>query len=102
MKRARCSAGSQSSRDGGNSNPCPGSNTRNVLSTGAFGATEWDSGPQRARVSGWLMDDYAYDRTPSPWALAHGSTRVSGWEIHPVTRIERWDAARDGWVEVAR
>ena len=33
----------QSSSDGGSNNPCPGSNARNVLSTGGFGAPESDS-----------------------------------------------------------
>ena len=66
------------------------------------GATRWDSGPRRVRVSGWLLYDYQYDATPSAWTLAHGSTRASGWEIHPVTKIEVWDASRDDWAEVAR
>jgi len=63
--------------------------------------TPWDGGPRRVRVSGWLLDDFAYDRRPSQWSIEHASTRVSGWEIHPVTKIERWDDARGGWIEVA-
>jgi hypothetical protein len=66
------------------------------------GTTAWDGGATRVRVSGWLLDDYQYDRRPSPWTLAHGAPRVSGWEIHPVTRIERWDDAHGGWLEVDR
>ena len=66
------------------------------------GATAWDGGATHVRISGWLLYDYQYDRRPSPWTLAHGAPRVSGWEIHPVTRIERWDDARGGWLEVER
>jgi hypothetical protein len=66
------------------------------------GSSSWDSGPRRVRVTGWLTYDYQYDAVPSSWALTHGSCRVSGWEIHPVTRIEAWDDARGGYVEVPR
>jgi hypothetical protein len=66
------------------------------------GATAWDSGPQRVRVSGWLMYDEQNDAPLSPWTREHGGGRVSGWEIHPVTRIERWDPATPGWAEVPR
>ena len=66
------------------------------------GATAWDGGAQQVRVTGWLMYDYAYDHVPSPWSITHGAPRLSGWEIHPVTRIERWDGARGAWAEVAR
>jgi hypothetical protein len=64
--------------------------------------TRWDAGPRHVRVTGWLLYDYQYDAIPSTWSLAHASCRISGWEIHPVTRIEAWDDARGGWVEVAR
>ena len=53
------------------------------------GATAWDSGPLRARVSGWLLYDFQHDVRHSPDALAHGA-RVAGWEIHPITRLELW------------
>jgi len=53
------------------------------------GATAWDSGPRRARVSGWLLYDFQYDQRYSQEALRRGA-RFSGWEIHPVTRIEVW------------
>jgi hypothetical protein len=66
------------------------------------GVTRWDSGPRRVRISGWLLYDYQYDRRASAWSLEHGSARVSGWEIHPVTRIETWDDARGAWAEVPR
>lgn len=65
-------------------------------------ATRWDGGPNRVRITGWLLYDYQYDSRPTQWSLTHGSCRVSGWEIHPVTRIERWDAARGAWEDVAR
>lgn len=64
--------------------------------------TAWDSGPARVRVTGWLLYDFQYDRPPSPWTLEHAAPRVTGWEIHPVTKIERWDAAHAAWIEVPR
>lgn len=66
------------------------------------GPTRWEGGPRRARVSGWLLYDYQYDGTPSPWSLTHGACRVSGWEIHPVTRLELWNDVAQRWNEVAR
>lgn len=51
----------------------------------------------RVRLSGWLMDDYWIDWLPRFLPFIHG--RITGWEIHPVTRIEVWDAARGGFVE---
>jgi hypothetical protein len=66
------------------------------------GATRWDAGPRRVRVSGWLLYDDQYDRRPSAWALAHLGVRASGWEIHPVTRIEIWNDALAAWTEVPR
>ncbi|MFN8586598.1 MAG: hypothetical protein U0704_02265 [Candidatus Eisenbacteria bacterium] len=66
------------------------------------GQSPWDSGPARVRVSGWLLYDYQYDHAPTSWSLAHSAPRATGWEIHPVTRIERWDEGRAAWVEVPR
>jgi hypothetical protein len=63
-------------------------------------ATPWDGGPARVRVSGWLLYDFQYARLPSPWSLEHAAPRLGGWEIHPVTRIERWDEAAHAYVEV--
>jgi len=48
-------------------------------------------GPRRARLSGWLMNDLWYQDLPA-WAFDRAH-RVSGWEVHPVTRIELWDEA---------
>jgi len=64
------------------------------------GVTPWPGGPRRVRVSGWLLYDYQYDRTPSSWSLLHAAPRLTGWEIHPVTRIEVWDDAGGEWREV--
>ncbi len=66
------------------------------------GTTGWDAGPARVRVSGWLLWDWQYDREPSPWSLANASPRMTGWEIHPVTRIETWDESAHAWREFTR
>ena len=66
------------------------------------GASPWDDGPRRVRVSGWLLYDFQYDTRVSPWSLQYQAPRVSGWEIHPVTRIELWDDARQSWVDDPR
>lgn len=66
------------------------------------GASAWDSGPARVRITGWLLYDGPYDRQPSRWSLENAAPRVSGWEIHPVTRIEVWDEALAHWSEVRR
>jgi hypothetical protein len=66
------------------------------------GATPWDAGPRRVRLSGWLLYDYQYDAPPSEWARRMASPRISGWEMHPVTRIELWDEARGGFVDYPR
>jgi len=62
--------------------------------------TPWDGGPRRVRISGWLLYDFQYDRAPSDWSLSTGAPRLTGWEIHPVTRIEVWDDARAAWQAV--
>jgi hypothetical protein len=61
------------------------------------GPTPWDGGPRRVRVSGWLLYDFQYDGPPTA-----RRPRLTGWEIHPVTRVEVWDEARMAFVEVAR
>lgn len=66
------------------------------------GATAWESGPARVRITGWLLYDGPYDRQPSRWSLENAAPRVSGWEIHPVTRIEVWDATLAAWSTIAR
>ena len=66
------------------------------------GATPWDAGPRRVRVSGWLLYDYPYDAPPSEWEKRMGSPRISGWEIHPVTHIELWDDSLRRYVDLPR
>lgn len=66
------------------------------------GATAWTGGPARVRVSGWLLYDFQYDREPSQWALQYQSPRLTGWEIHPVTKLEHWDDVAGAWREIAR
>jgi hypothetical protein len=66
----------------------------------------WPGGPRRVRISGWLLYDFQYDapflpqRAPIIPAPIH--RRLTGWEIHPVTRIEIWDEARGGFVDYPR
>ena len=67
----------------------------------------WPGGPSRVRISGWLLYDFQYD---APYVstrprLVPGQNpprRMTGWEIHPVTRIELWDAAAKTYVEYPR
>ena len=66
------------------------------------GTSRWNSGPRKVRVSGWLLYDYQYDRPNTSWTMQHGAPRLTGWEIHPVTRIESWDDATQSWVELPR
>jgi len=66
------------------------------------GATPWDAGPRRVRLTGWLNYDHQYDKPVSQWSLQFGKARRTGWEIHPVTAIELWDDAGQGWRELAR
>ena len=61
----------------------------------------WDAGPARVRISGWLLYDYAFEDELDRLGRRR-NPRLSGWEIHPVTRIEAWSDARQAWVEVAR
>ena len=57
-------------------------------------------GPRRVRISGWLLYDVWYDALPA-WAFDRAH-RVSGWEVHPVTRIEVWDEAAGGFRDLPR
>jgi len=71
-------------------------------------APPWEGGPRRVRLSGWLLYDYQHDTlygVAVPGRFGAGTTvsqRLSGWEIHPVTRIEVWDEARGAWEDVTR
>jgi hypothetical protein len=66
------------------------------------GPAPWQAGPRRVRITGWLMLDHPYDRPVSQWLLEHGTPRITGWELHPVTRIELWDDAASAWQELRR
>ncbi len=66
------------------------------------GRAPWPGGPSRVRLTGWLLYDWQYDGEPSPWQKEHAAPRATGWEIHPVTKIERWNDADSAWVEVPR
>lgn len=67
---------------------------------------DWPQPPRLVRVSGWLMYDSEYDapfrpsRTPIIPNQAGG--RLTGWEIHPVTRIELWNDSLRRFVEYPR
>ena len=65
------------------------------------GASAWEAGPARVRLSGWLLYDHPYDLQPNDWMLHREAVRRTGWEIHPVTNIERWDDAAQAWRELA-
>ena len=66
------------------------------------GRTPWEAGPRRVRLTGWLLFDHVYDREVSTWLQLHGAPRRTGWEIHPVTRIELWDDGVNAWQELRR
>jgi hypothetical protein len=65
------------------------------------GATAWDQGPRRVRISGWLLYDFQYDLKYDAQALLRGA-RTTGWEIHPVTRIELWDDTLGRFADLPR
>lgn len=64
------------------------------------GTTAWDTGPRRARISGWLCYDFQYDTDRLP--PEKRAIRLTGWEIHPVTRIEVWDDSLGRFTDVTR
>lgn len=77
-----------------------------ALKPNGWGEPPWPGGPRRVRVSGWLLYDFQYDdpflkgkrpRLPSP-----PPQRLTGWEIHPVTRIDLWDDSLQAFVEYTR
>ncbi|MBI1798434.1 MAG: hypothetical protein HYR73_01970 [Candidatus Eisenbacteria bacterium] len=66
------------------------------------GETQWPGATRRIRVTGWLLFDWQYD-----WPVGAGAgkglgARLTGWEIHPVTRIELWDDAQSRFVDYPR
>ncbi len=64
--------------------------------------TGWGHDPRRVRVTGWLLYDFQYDPVGPAGSRPPGSLRISGWEVHPVTKIEAWDEARAAFAEVPR
>jgi hypothetical protein len=64
-------------------------------------ATPWAAGPARVRLTGWLLFDFQNNTLPSAYSRTHGA-RISAWEIHPVTRIERWSDRAGRFEDVAR
>jgi hypothetical protein len=84
---------------GGGSGPWSFEGLVATLRPNRGGAGAWDSGPRRARLGGWLLYDFQNEGVPGP---APRSGRLTGWEIHPVTRIEVWDEADSAWREVER
>ena len=73
----------------------------------AWGVPDWPEPPRRVRVSGWLMYDFEYDapygkpRQPIFGGEMRGR-RLTGWEIHPITRLELWDDSLHRFVEYPR
>jgi len=78
-----------------------------ALRTFGRGQIPWPPGPRRARLSGWLMYDFQYDepfvKNERPRLQPEGpGHRLTGWEIHPVTRIEIWDDSLGAYAEYTR
>jgi len=61
------------------------------------GIIDFIEGPRRVRVSGWLLYDYPYDLPTTATNL-----RLTGWEIHPITRLEIWDDSLQVWKDYRR
>ena len=66
------------------------------------GATPWPERARRVRLTGWLLNDYKYETRRPDLTRPPDVPRVSGWEVHPVTKNEIWDDARAAFVEVPR
>ena len=65
------------------------------------GPSPWPGGTRRVRVSGWLLYDFQHDKPFEHHHEGHAAPRLTGWEIHPVTRIEAWDDSLKKFVDVA-
>ncbi len=66
------------------------------------GASIWSEPARRVRLTGWLMYDFQFDPRRPDLTRVPFAQRASGWELHPVTKIEVWDEARVAFVEVPR
>ena len=64
--------------------------------------TRWRDPPRRVRLTGWLMYDFQFETRRPNLARPASEQRASGWEMHPVTKIEIWDEARAAFVQVPR
>ena len=65
-------------------------------------ATPWGVPPRRVRLTGWLLYDYVFEpRLPGGRGMPFAQ-RMSGWEVHPVTKIEVWNEGDSAFVEVPR
>ena len=62
-----------------------------VMRPALGGPAPWPGGTRRMRISGWLMYDWQHDEPYGRLRNSHTAPRLTGWEIHPVTRIEAWD-----------
>ena len=76
---------------------------RETFRTGSGGeATRFREPARRVRLTGWLMYDFQFEPRQPDLTRVPRAQRVSGWEVHPVTRIEVWDDERAAFVEVPR
>lgn len=64
-------------------------------------ARPWPGGPARVRLTGWLLYDGGGDVVEHFLHIPR-MPRPTDWEIHPVTKIERWDDRLASWIEVRR
>ena len=64
--------------------------------------TRWSQLSRRVRLTGWLMYDYQFESRHPDLSRPPAEDRESGWELHPVTKIEIWDDTLAAYVEVPR
>lgn len=72
-----------------------------VIRPALGGPSSWPGGTRRMRISGWLMYDWQHDEPYGKHRTKHTAPRLTGWEIHPVTRIEAWNDTLQRFVDVA-
>ncbi len=61
----------------------------------------WPAPGPRVRITGWLLYDEG-GNVIERFLHVPRRPRPTDWEIHPVTKIERWDDRLASWVEVRR
>ncbi|MGH7741909.1 MAG: hypothetical protein ACRENS_07800 [Candidatus Eiseniibacteriota bacterium] len=71
-----------------------------VLRPTLGGPSPWPGGTHRMRISGWLMYDWQHDEPFSRRDHRKSAPRLTGWEIHPVTRLEAWNDTLARFVDV--